>query len=613
MIRWILLLCVVFTLPVHAAAFRLETDGLPLLKAWCDGLLAHQVKEGEDRGGFLCPAVKQVPGRSADAVYPLLALHRMTGEEKYRQAAIDVFDWSERRISQPDGSWVNEVNVPWKGITAFSLIALGEALRHDGNALPPAERERWKERLRKGADFLFGYMTFETGDLNYPLSSSASLALAAKVLGDDQYLPRARELAHFGLRHLTANGLLWGEGERGPNDISPRGLRAIDVLYNVEESLPNLALYAELTGDKEIEDFVVAGFREHLNFLLPDGAWDAGWSGRQYKWAWWGSRTCDGAAHGLQLLRARDPRFAEAAARNLQLLKSCTHDGLLYGGPGLHARGLPASIQHTIFHAKSLAAALDAGTAGSSAAVLPSDTADGLREWSEAGVVQFARGGWRGSVTVNDIPQTKKRGGQPSGGALSLLWHEKTGPLCVASMNDYVRYEGLNMQTPATAADQHCLTPRLELHADGKIFSSIYDGASTMKSSDRDGQIEIRIRGTLRDKTGASNATPAAFEMVYRITKSAFTITARAEGDGVVLEVPLVSPAVEPARQLADGSLEIVKPGIALLATGSGAKPTLDDTTRVFNFVPGMEAVPLRLALRQSEEVTLKLTIQSHE
>ena len=171
--RWILLLCAAFLLPVQAATFRLETDGQPLLKAWCDGLLAHQVKEGVDRGGFLCPAVKQVPGRSADAVYPLLALYRMTGEEKYRQAALDVFDWSERRISQSDGSWVNEVNVPWKGITAFSLIALGEALRHDGDSLTPAERERWKARLRKGADFLLGYMTFETGDINYPLSRAS--------------------------------------------------------------------------------------------------------------------------------------------------------------------------------------------------------------------------------------------------------------------------------------------------------------------------------------------------------------------------------------------------------------------------------------------------------
>jgi len=579
--RWIFLLCATFLLPIQAATFRLETDGLPLLKAWCDGLLAHQVKEGEDRGGFLCPAVKQVPGRSADAVYPLLALYRMTGEEKYRQAAIEVFDWSERRISQPDGSWVNEVNVPWKGVTAFSLIALGEALRHDGAALPPAERERWKARLRKGADFLMEYMTFETGDLNYPLSSSASLALAAKVLGDDKYLPRARELAHFGLRHLTAHGLLWGEGERGPNAISPRGLRAIDVPYNVEETLPNLALYAHLTGDKEIEDFVVAGFRAHLEFLLPDGAWDAGWSGRQYKWAWWGSRTCDGAAHGLQMLRGRDPRFAEAAARNLQLLRSCTRDGLLYGGPGLHARGLPASIQHTIFHAKSLAAALDAGTGESPSAALSRDTADGLREWPEAGIVQFARGGWRGSVTVNDVPQT--------------------------SMNDYVRYEGLNMQTPATPADQYCLTPRLELRTDGKVFSNIYDGAATMESSDRDGQIEIKVKGTLRDKSGASPAAPVEFVCIYRITKSSFTITARTEADGVVLEVPLVSPAAEAVRQLEGGSLEIVKPEAVVLVTATGANPTLENTTRVFNFVPGMEALPLRLGLPKGREVTLQL------
>lgn len=608
--RLIFLVCAVISLPIQAATFRLETDGLALLKTWGDGLLAHQVKEGVDRGGFLCPAVKQVPGRSADAVYPLLVLHRLTGEEKYRQAALDVFDWSERRISQPDGSWVNEVNVPWKGITAFSLIALGEALRHDGDALPPAERERWRERMRKGADFLLGFMTFETGDINYPLSSAASFALAAKVLGDDKYLPRAREFAHFGLRHLTANGLLWGEGERGPNDISPRGLRAIDVLYNVEESLPNLALYAELTGDKEIEDFVVGGFRAHLHFLLPDGAWDAGWSGRQYKWAWWGSRTCDGSAHGLQMLRARDPRFAEAAARNLQLLKICTHGGLLFGGPHLHARGLPASIQHTIFHAKSLAAAIDAGTTDSAPDVLPSDAADGFREWPEAGVVQFARGGWRGSVTVNDIPQTKKRGGQPSGGALSLLWHEKTGPLCVASMNDYVRYEGFNMQTPATPADEHCLTPRLELRADGKVFSNIYDGTATMESSDRDGQIEIKIHGTLRDKTGASPAVPVMFDCVYRITAGSFVMTARTDADGVVLEVPVVSPAAEAVNREAGGGIGFGKPNAVVQVSSSGGELRMDATARVFNFVPGMEAIPLRIALTKNQEASLTLQLR---
>ena len=131
-----------------------------------------------------------------------------------------------------------------------------------------------------------------------------------------------------------------------------------------------------------------------------------------------------------------------------------------------------------------------------------------------------------------------------------------------------------------------------------------------MESSDRNGQIEIKIRGTLRDKSGASPASPVAFTCIYRITEGAFTMTARAEADGVVLEVPLVSPAAETVRQLEAGSLEILKPEAVMLVTATGAMPTLGSTARVFNFVPGMEARPLRIALPKGQEVTLQLQLR---
>ncbi|MDA3865149.1 MAG: hypothetical protein PF489_00210 [Salinivirgaceae bacterium] len=65
-------------------------------------------------------------------------------------------DWSEKHISQPDGSWTNEPNGKnsWQGITCFSTIALGEAIRLHGNSLSDSDKKRWLNRMRKGADFL---------------------------------------------------------------------------------------------------------------------------------------------------------------------------------------------------------------------------------------------------------------------------------------------------------------------------------------------------------------------------------------------------------------------------------------------------------------------------
>ncbi len=528
-------------------------------------------------------------------------------DEKYRQAALDVFDWSERHVSQPDGSWLNENYAgAWKGITCFSALALGESLRHYGDHLSPETRQRWRERLRRGADFLLDFIAFEVGDINYPISTSAALALAWTLLGDEKYRLRARELAYFGLGHFTENGLLWGEGPRASEDISPRGLRPIDIGYNIEESLPNLALYGELTSDEMVMEAVTASLRAHLAFLLPDGGWDAGWCSRQYKWTYWGSRTSDGCAFGYAALQSRDPQFAPAAALNLQLLSSCTHYGLLFGGPHLHSRGIAPCIHHTFCHAKGLAAALDAGFLDGDYGSLEKP-GDGVREWSEATIFQVAHGSWRASVTANDLPHTPKRGGYPSGGALSLLWHEATGPLCVASMNDYVLYEGSNMQTAASAAEKFVLTPRLELLIDGELFSSLHDRAAQIAWHEEGREIELTAKGVLKNHAGEA-ATSATYQLGYRFSGSTFQLRASCALPNVRLVFPLVS-AQDETVSIQDKTLAVRKPHAIVHAQIEGAKWGDISIERVFNFVPGVEALPLMAVFNR--EARLTLTIQS--
>ena len=95
--------------------------------------------------------------------------------------------------------------------------------------------------------------------------------------------------------------------------------------------------------------------KTHMEFMLPDGAWDNSWGSRNYKWSWWGSRTSDGCHPGFVLMPKFDPRFREVARRNLELMAACTHDGLLYGGPDYFAHGDLPCIHHTFTHAKALA------------------------------------------------------------------------------------------------------------------------------------------------------------------------------------------------------------------------------------------------------------------
>src|SRR5256714_5719586 len=422
-----------------------------LLQSWCDGLIARQIttfREPALYGGLLCPACTLIHGRCGDAVYPLLRMAHSTGNSKYTQAAILVHEWSEQQMSRTDGSWVNDVNLSsWKGITVFHAIALAEALHHHGSVLDSGTRRKWTDRLARATKFLDGFMTIETGNINYPVTGSYCFAICAQVLEEKRYLDRARELAHTALEYFSLNGLLFGEGHP-QTALTKKNCRPVDLGYNVEESLPALALYALVANDKPVLDDVIAALRTHMEFMLPDGAWDNSWGSRNYKWSWWGSRTSDGCHPAYVLLAPREPRFLEVAWRNLELISSCTHNGLLYGGPHYFAHGDLPCIHHTFTHAKALATVLD--RAGSNLQpkprlALPRDEAYGLKTFPEIGTRLAAIGDWRATVTEYDFEYVERvqaggggssGGGHASGGAVSLLFHRKLGPILTASMTE---------------------------------------------------------------------------------------------------------------------------------------------------------------------------------
>jgi len=583
----------------------IESLASRLLETWGSALLRLQVRAPADRaflGGLLCPACARIHGRVGDAVYPFLRLARTTKDERYLAAARDVFAWMEN-VSREDGSWVNDPFNGWPGTTVFAAIALGEGLHHHGGQLPPEVGARWQERLAKAMKFLDRFLTPTVGNVNYRMSGPLAFALAAELLREPRYRERAREMASAVRGSFLPSGFVYGEGH--PNDrVSPRGCRAIDLGYNVEESLPNLAAYAGLVGDDDLLGLVRASWRTHLEFLLPDGGWDNSWGTRNYKWTYWGSRTADGAPAGLLVAGADDPVFREAALRNLELLERCTHDGLLHGGPHLHLTGERPCLHHTFAHAKMLAAILDRGVPDHvGGARLPRETAPRLRHYPDIESWLVARGPWRATVTASDWQYVPE--GNASGGALSLLWHERAGLVLCASMTQYQQVEPHNQ--PLHAGASMTLTPAIEAKVGGSVYRSLNDLTAAVEARETADAIEVASRGVLAGRDGRASSPPVAFRLTYRFRDDAVEIRARVDGvDSARLAVPVVSAQGEAVSVSATEIAITRRAGLVVLVSASRSL-RVDTPGRVFNHVPGVQAVPVVVEIAGGEDLLVTI------
>ena len=586
-----------------------------LLKTWCDAMVKHQITSIKSRGlygGILCPSCSMVHGRSADAVYPLMHLAHITKESRYLDAAVLLQDWAEH-LSCPDGSWVNEVESGWKGITVFGAIALGEAIRNHGSILDLKILEQWKKRLHKATEYLYDNFDITTGNINYPVSCSAAMAIAAEIFDEPRYRIKGHDLAHESLEYFTDNKILFGEG-RPQNGKTNRGCRPVDLGYNVEESLPALVLYGLLTGDEEVLETVTESLIQHLEFMLPDGAWDNSWGSRSYKWTYWGSRTSDGCQSAYALLSDRDPRFAEAAYRNAQLLKECTHDGLLHGGLHYKIKGELPCMHHTFCHSKTMATVLDhkaQAHRNSTPVSLPREADTGVRYYPEIDTWLVAKGPWRATVTSNDWEYFK--GSHPSGGALSLLWHNDLRTVLSGSLNEYWLVEGINQQRHRDEIDMP-LTPSFEYLENGIYYRSINDLNASVTCTEAADAIGFSISGRLVDKESKSPASgEIRYDIAYEFTNNCVAMKVNINYDTKIGNVryylPIISDQTETIESLNEGSCMVCKKNGKLSVAANGLKILDCEKQRIFNHVPGFQAVPFYIELQQGEAVEIRLSV----
>lgn len=577
-----------------------------LLKEWLDALIRFQISGLNNSrldGAILCPSCCTIHGRCGDAIYPLVYMYSITGEEKYLSSADALFEWTEANMIVAGGGYNNGVKSSWTGITVFAAIGLGKTLLEHRNDIGEERYSKWLTTFLRLAHFLDEYFKVSMPNINYAISYTAELAIAYKLTGEERYKTDARYWYEFSREKFTPDGLVYGEGT--PMElVTDRGCRSIDLGYNVEESLPNLVLYAKLLDDKEALEELVPILKSHLEFMLPDGGWDNSYGSRFAKWSYWGSRTADGCQTAYVLLADKYPEFGEAAHRSFELYSECTIDGLLAGGPMYKDAGEPPCSHHTFCHAKAMAVMAKSGYEHKERISLPRENADGIKHYPSLDVLLIARGDWRATVSGYDFKQYENV--YPTGGVLTMLWNNKCGPLAAASMTEYKLLESGNMQQPKEPV--RCSTIRIEMKDNNVFYRSINDTKATINSKDENGVITVNAIGVLKNATEQS-ISGADYSITYVFTENEMKISARC-GVDATLVLPVVSSKKD------EVSLECNKCSIVGDArktiTVNGGKLMCESTdgARQFNPVGGLNYLPLEVNMLAGEEYTVTLSVE---
>ena len=523
-----------------------------LLKEYCDALISVQDKQDDKafRGGIWCRSCKMIHGRCPDAVFGLTVMAKISGEDKYLQTAKNVFAYGDNMFCD-DGSMYNDAQAPWLYTTTFHEIAVLESLRVGKDLLDEETKTAFENRAKAMAIWLYNNLDQKSpANINYATTNGYAMLLAGKYFENEQYLQRAKELIDYALDHITSNGLLYGESK--PHDkISAKGCPSVDIGYNVEETLPALVKYCFELNDEQLKKKILPIIETHLKFMLPDGGWDNSFGNRNNKWTYWGSRTSDGCAPMFLLLADKNPAFAEAALRNTEMLKKCSVDGFLYGGPHYHQHGEQACTHHLIEHVNSIAFAVeyvDEKYLHPIRTAIPSDRQDVFEYYPEIRTYKIAKGNYQATITDYDFDISFS--GHATGGTITALYHKEKGPMIMGSVTDYVMVEPTNMQLTLQKSNHRSLLPRLTYECGGEKYSSTF-----YLYADIEGKEGEQNYGVVA-KTGLSTKKGIVLEGVaplinYAVSESGCNICVQGAKD-----LKFVLPLIQGEMQLHKGSLE---------------------------------------------------------
>ena len=203
-------------------------------------------------------------------------------------------------------------------------------------------------------------------------------------------------------------------------------------------------------------------------------------------------------------------------------------------------------------------------------------------------------------------------GGHVSGGALSLLYHVRLGPILTASMTEYQMVEIANQQQ-FREGPHMALTPRIE-YVSGETYTNLNDFKAALTANQEGGEIVFDAQG--RMLTASRKPVPGGeilYHMVYRLSEAGVEIqrarAARVPSAATLrLIVPVIARDGERAEQVDAQTVRVVKAkGALTVHTDAAAGFDAAFKEKTFNLVPGFEAFPLTVTMAAGKEVRIRL------
>ena len=517
-----------------------------LLTEWCDYLLSQQITDQSDPyyGGFRCESCDFPHGRADNAVYPFVYLYTLTGEQKYLDGARALLVFRKKLTSEV-GSVHNDFSSPWEGITAFSAINLLKTFLYFGKNLPEDFAREVESAATASARWVHENMVVGFhSNVNYYAAASLVNALYASLYKDEGYFKRARELLAYCLNLFTSNGLLSGEAQPHDNR-SPNGCLPIDIGYIVEESMPCLLHTAALLEDDDAMDALTHHATYLLNFFLPNGGWDNSFGVRNNKWTYYGSRTSDGCLGMFAALAIRNAEFGEIAERIFRMLRYCTRDGKLYGGPHYFAAKQPACVHHTFCHACALTdAIMEHMQEPRERMWLQIDQEGGeYAYYPEINTYKIHIGPFRATVTGYDYATYTYSNGaaHAGGGTISLLYRDGRGPIIAGSVYEYKPTEKNNMQLPVGNLRHATLLVRAEYEKDGVKYATCLDKNPEIKRNFEVDGVSVSVKARFfAVETQAPENDDLVAEFNYLFDENQVTISVKKINENIKFVMPII-------------------------------------------------------------------------
>lgn len=522
--RYILWAVAVFVL-VHfnsmAQSLELRKEYATTLIKLADVLLAHQIqnKKDKDFGAIKCDYDGVLHTRASESVYPFAIAYQVSGNRKYLHAAIYTGNWLIKQ-QEHNGSW-KETPEEWTGTTTDQALMMMMAYEVLSSELSPVEQPNWRLAIQKGVDYLHQMMNPEFASINYVATTCATLAKAGLLFKNDTYLKRATTLAHRSISKMDEDGFLNGEGGR-----TYANKLGADLGYSMEMSLWGLGVYAKLTEDTMVNNYVKSALKNHLYFVYPDGSLDNSWGIRSNKWTTYGGATSDGCQVLFSLYADEDPRYGTASFKNLEYLrKNILPSGLIgYGPQHRELMGAPC-IYPTFTKAKNLAMAYALETKRSRVvAKLPTEEIGWIKHFKTMDVTLLRTANFMATVTAYGYKDYKagsksKYMYRPAGGAISNLWVKDHGYLTASSVTVYSRPEPMSFpEAPGVKS----LTPRIEFKDSLGYFTNLYEFDAKMDyKSIAPRAFEVHVSGELKDQNWL--AAGVGYQMKYLFTDSTLT------------------------------------------------------------------------------------------